>query len=135
MPAKQNPQTTLAAADRCNFLVDSAVDGSATKIRLLAKATRSAAVLNMAPRIARAPYATSDSTLSSHDLMCSRCDCLQGPCRGWSALTGIQSSAISFDLTTSLTFCCTAAIAAAAKQLAGAVLAAERNKIQTCPSP
>ena len=35
MPAKENPQTTLAAAERCSFLVDSAVDavGSATKLR------------------------------------------------------------------------------------------------------
>jgi len=91
MPANENPQTTLAAADRCNFLVDSAVDGSATKIRLLAKATRSAAVLNMAPGIVRAPYAATDSTLRSHDLMV----CLD------------RHSEFSnhFDLTMSLTFC------------------------------
>lgn len=51
MPANENPQTTLAAAERCSFLVDSAVDavGSATKMRLLAWPTRSAAVVNISP--------------------------------------------------------------------------------------
>ena len=35
MPANENPQTTFAAAERCSFLVDSAVDAveSATKMR------------------------------------------------------------------------------------------------------
>ncbi len=101
MPANENPQTTLAAADRCNFLVDSAVDGSATKIRLLAKATRSAAVLNMAPGIVRAPYAATDSTLRSHDLMCSRCDCLLMLV----CLDRHSEFSNHFDLTMSLTFC------------------------------